>query len=112
MLRIQWLSVCWSSLVSVRSPFQVTDCSVLERGQGMNHGIADATVLVKELAAAKTGSKSVQSAVDAYQNEMVARAGEEVALGVVNTEMLHDWSRFSQSPLMARGGDPNRPATK
>lgn len=71
----------------------------------MNHGIADATVLVKELTAAIAGSKSVKEAVDAYQAEMVSRAGDEVVLGVVNTEMLHDWSQFSQSALMQKGGD-------
>jgi len=78
-----------------------------QRGQGMNHGIADATGLVKELTAAMAGSQSVKDAVDAYQNEMIKRAGEEVGLGVANTEMLHDWSRFAQSPIMTRGGDPN-----
>jgi len=71
----------------------------------MNHGIADATVLVKELTAAMAGSKSVKEAADAYQDEMISRAGDEVVLGLVNTEMLHDWSRFSQSALMQKGGD-------
>lgn len=80
-----------------------------ERGQGMNHGIKDAQVLVEELTAAMVGSKSdnlaFKKAIDAYQGEMIERAGEEVKLGVVNTEMLHDWNRFSQSALMQKGGD-------
>ncbi len=73
----------------------------------MNHGIADATVLVKELKAATTGHQSLQPSVDAYQKEMISRAGEEVALSVTNTEMLHDWKRFRDSPIMQKGGNPN-----
>jgi len=75
----------------------------------MNHGIADATVLVKELKAATTGHQSLQSSVDAYQKEMISRAGEEVALSRTNTEMLHDWNRFRDSPIMQKGGNPNAP---
>jgi hypothetical protein len=70
----------------------------LERGQGMNHDIANATVLVKELTAAMAGLKSEKEAVEAYQTEMVSRAGEEVILGVMNTEMLHDWNRSANQP--------------
>jgi 2-polyprenyl-6-methoxyphenol hydroxylase-like FAD-dependent oxidoreductase len=70
----------------------------------MNHGIADAHVLVKELKAAKAGEQNNQQAVDAYQKEMVPRAGDEVALSLVNTEMLHDWERFQDSPIMKMGG--------
>lgn len=73
----------------------------------MNHGIADATVLVKELKAAATGNQSLQSAVDAYQKEMISRAGEEVKLSISNTEMLHDWNKFRDSPILQRGGHPN-----
>jgi 2-polyprenyl-6-methoxyphenol hydroxylase-like FAD-dependent oxidoreductase len=77
----------------------------LERGQGVNHVIADATVLVKELTAAMVSLKSEKEAVEAYQTEMVSRAGEEVVLGVMNTETLHDWNQFSQSALMQKGED-------
>lgn len=76
----------------------------------MNHGIKDAQVLVKQLASAMAGSdnvdKAVKKAIDSYQAEMVERAAEEVQMGVLNTEMLHDWTRFSQSALMQKGGDP------
>jgi len=80
-----------------------------QRGQGMNHGIADANILVKELKAAVDGDQSVQMAIDAYQKEMISRAGEEVELSAMNTEMLHDWSRFQDSPILQRGGHPNAP---
>ncbi|KAE9967440.1 hypothetical protein EG328_008182 [Venturia inaequalis] len=83
-----------------------------QRGQGMNHGIKDAQVLVQQLVSATADSNGVdnalQTAVDGYQTEMVERAAEEVQMGVLNTEMLHDWTRFSQSALMQKGGNPNR----
>ena len=34
---------------------------------------------------------------------MIARGGEEVRLSKVNTEMVHDWDRFVQSPLFKMG---------
>jgi 2-polyprenyl-6-methoxyphenol hydroxylase-like FAD-dependent oxidoreductase len=71
----------------------------------MNHGIADATELVKELNDAMAGLKSIKEAADDYQTEMISRAGDEVLLSVINTEMLHDWSRFRQSAIMQKGGD-------
>jgi 2-polyprenyl-6-methoxyphenol hydroxylase-like FAD-dependent oxidoreductase len=70
----------------------------------MNHGIADAHVLMKELTKANNGEQSWPQAVDAYQTEMIKRAGDEVALSLVNTEMLHDWERFQDSPIMKVGG--------
>ncbi|KFX91652.1 hypothetical protein O988_07645 [Pseudogymnoascus sp. VKM F-3808] len=81
-----------------------------QRGQGMNHGIADAASLVTLLKTALEEKTSVKDAVKSYNAEMIERAGEEVAISKVNTEMLHDWSRMMDSALLQRGGNPN--ATK
>ncbi|EOD45326.1 putative fad binding domain-containing protein [Neofusicoccum parvum UCRNP2] len=81
-----------------------------QRGQGMNHGIADASKLTKCLKAAATGDATWQSAVDEYQAEMIDRAGDEVRTSFENTEMLHDWSRMQDSPIMQRGGNPREKA--
>lgn len=35
---------------------------------------------------------------------MIERAGEEVRMSVGNTEMLHDWDRFLNSPFFKMGG--------
>ena len=70
-----------------------------ERGQGLNHSIADAGKLVELL---QTTDSQV-SAINQYEEEMKARAGEEVHLSVVNTAMLHDWDKVSQSPVMRVG---------
>jgi 2-polyprenyl-6-methoxyphenol hydroxylase-like FAD-dependent oxidoreductase len=75
-----------------------------QRGQGLNHGIADARSLVAKMKDAVDGKITVEEATSAYQKEMVDRAGEEVRLSTENTEMLHDWERMAQSPLMQRGG--------
>ncbi|KAF7889253.1 hypothetical protein EAF00_009553 [Botryotinia globosa] len=66
-----------------------------QRGQGLNHSITDAGNLVKFLKADSCQS----SAIAKYEEEMIARAGEEVHLSVINTTMLHDWSKVLESPV-------------
>lgn len=78
------------------------------RGQGMNHGINDALTLCTELAEAAAGRKDVVEAVQSYEKEMIARAGEEVKISRMNTEMMHDWQRLKESPFMQRGGDKTK----
>jgi 2-polyprenyl-6-methoxyphenol hydroxylase-like FAD-dependent oxidoreductase len=74
------------------------------RGQGLNHGIADARSLVLKLKAAVAGETTITDAAEAYMAEMVERAGDEVRTSKENTLMLHDWARMQDSPLMIRGG--------
>lgn len=78
------------------------------RGQGLNHGIADACKIVEVLEAVSGGKKALADAVQEYEDEMVKRAGEEVAVSMMNTEMMHDWPRLMESPFMQRGGDKNK----
>lgn len=78
------------------------------RGQGLNHGINDAVSLVELLGEAGKGMRSQEEAVLAYEAEMIERAGDEVKISKMNTEMMHDWDRLVQSPFMQRGGDKNR----
>jgi 2-polyprenyl-6-methoxyphenol hydroxylase-like FAD-dependent oxidoreductase len=97
------------------------------RGQGMNHGkchiykrialselfanpiffgmagIADACKLTEVLATVKEGSKTQKEAALEYEAEMIKRAGEEVRISMMNTEMMHDWERLKDSPFMQRG---------
>ncbi|KIW90881.1 uncharacterized protein Z519_08664 [Cladophialophora bantiana CBS 173.52] len=77
-----------------------------QRGQGLNHGIADARSLVLKYKDALAGITTFEEAAAAYQAELVDRAGEEVRLSKENTEMLHDWERMAKSPIMQRGGHP------
>lgn len=77
------------------------------RGQGLNHGIADAVGIVKALDAVQKGEKGLGEAVAAYEAEVVARAGEEVRTGMMNTEMVHEWDKLMDSPFMKMGGARN-----
>ncbi|KFY33453.1 hypothetical protein V494_07606 [Pseudogymnoascus sp. VKM F-4513 (FW-928)] len=77
-----------------------------QRGQGMNHGIADAASLVTKLKAALDDHTSVKNAVKSYNAEMIKSAGDEVVSSKGNTEMLHDWSRMMNAPLIQKGGHP------
>ena len=75
-----------------------------QRGQGLNHGIADARSLVLKYRDAAAGKMSFEQAAAAYQAEMIDRAGDEVKISWENTQMLHDWSKMADSPIMQRGG--------
>ena len=78
------------------------------RGQVLNHGIADACKLIEVLTAVKEGTKTQKEAVLEYEGEIIKRAGEEVNVSKMNTEMMHDWPRLQDSPFMQRGGDKNK----
>lgn len=54
------------------------------------------------------GTKTQEAAIEEYVDEMVPRAGEEVKMGLMNTEMMHDWTKFSNSPLLKKGGHANQ----
>ena len=73
----------------------------------MNHGIADAASLVTKLKLALTDHPPVKDAISAYNAEMIKRAGEEVVMSKENTEMLHDWTRMMNAPIMQKGGHAN-----
>ncbi|KAF7186548.1 FAD-dependent monooxygenase phnB [Pseudocercospora fuligena] len=77
------------------------------RGQGLNHGIADAVKLTEALTSV-SDQDGLRAAVGDYETEMIARAGEEVRVSKLNTEMMHDWARLKESPFMQRGGDKNQ----
>jgi hypothetical protein len=62
--------------------------------------MADAGKLVTVL---KAETLDQASAIAQYEEEMKARAGEEVQLSVTNTTMLHDWTKVLESPVMRAG---------
>ena len=96
----------------------------IERGQGLNHCIADVATLVDVI---NLDASNMEEAIDEYQDEMIPRAGDEVKLPVKNATMSvskllrimsaktrvkfayyaqplqHDWDMFMQSPVMAKG---------
>lgn len=77
-----------------------------QRGQGLNHSITDAAQLTEAVKMFVSEKKSQQAAIAAYEEEMIARAGGEVRLSTVNTEMLHNWAKVLQSPVLTSGMKP------
>ncbi|KAI8960531.1 FAD/NAD(P)-binding domain-containing protein [Daldinia sp. FL1419] len=71
------------------------------RGQGLSHGLADVHNLVKLLS--NPEGRSQAEIINEYENEMRPRAGEEVRLSEMNTIMLHDGSKASESPMVKIG---------
>lgn len=74
-----------------------------QRGQGLNHSVTDAANLAEAVRAFVKGEKSPQAAIASYEEEMIERAGGEVRLSTMNTEMLHDWKKVLQSPVLTSG---------
>lgn len=74
-----------------------------QRGQGLNHSITDAGKLFDVIKGIMDGSKTQAEAVDAYEAEMINRAGTEVRTSTENTLMLHEWEKAIQSPVMMKG---------
>lgn len=44
-----------------------------------------------------------QAAINAYEEEMIERAGNEVRLSAENSRMVHVWEEALQSPLVSKG---------
>lgn len=74
-----------------------------QRGQGLNHSVTDAAKLTEAAKAFVSGKVSQKEAVASYEEEMITRAGGEVRLSATNTEMLHDWAKVLQSPVLTSG---------
>jgi hypothetical protein len=65
----------------------------------LNHSITDAGKLVVSF----TTNLDQKLAIENYETEMKARAGEEVRVSVINTTMLHNWEKCIASPLVTAG---------
>jgi len=74
-----------------------------QRGQGLNHSVTDAARLVAAIKSVLDGDAARDVAIAKYEEEMIARAGEEVRMSTKNTLMLHDWEKAIQSPVMKKG---------
>jgi len=73
------------------------------RGQGLNHGIADAAKLVQAFKKADLGEETLAKAISEYEEEMIARGAAEVELSLKNTILMHQWDLLMSSPLMKMG---------
>ncbi|KAL4742678.1 hypothetical protein BDV11DRAFT_167073 [Aspergillus similis] len=74
-----------------------------QRGQGLNHSVTDAGKLAIAIGEFVSGAKKRGDAIAEYEKEMIERAGGEVRMSTTNTEMVHNWEKVLESPVMTSG---------
>ncbi|KAF2827803.1 FAD/NAD(P)-binding domain-containing protein [Ophiobolus disseminans] len=77
-----------------------------DRGQGLNHCIADLHSLAAQIKLAHSGIATWAEAIGGYEAELVPRGAEEVKCSIENGIMLHDWEKVKQSPVFTKGFRP------
>ena len=99
-----WIPVPWNNHGGrVTLAGDAAHAMTFHRGQGLQHGIVDVQSLVRAIKKVIAGTTSLSDAISDYDTDVVKRAGEEVRVSKLNTEMIHDWERFLQSPGMVHG---------
>ncbi|KAF2464986.1 FAD/NAD(P)-binding domain-containing protein [Lindgomyces ingoldianus] len=73
-----------------------------QRGQGLNHSITDAGKLRDTIVRINEGGDRKQLVTE-FEEEMIARGGDEVRTGTANTILLHNWEKVMQSPFFQKG---------
>ncbi|KAF5373043.1 hypothetical protein D9758_001503 [Tetrapyrgos nigripes] len=75
------------------------------RGQGLNNAISDAYTLMCALQEhyLPSGAGPFVEALKIYEDDVWKRGREAVVSNEENTIMLHDWEKFTQSPLFNIG---------
>lgn len=61
------------------------------RGQGLNHGIADAHHFIKAILDIKAGTRTKIIAMEEYNDELVKRGADEVETSRRNALLVHDF---------------------
>ncbi|KUJ18814.1 FAD/NAD(P)-binding domain-containing protein [Mollisia scopiformis] len=76
------------------------------RGQGLAQSIRDVANLVKALKSLKESraKSELPGLIKEYEEEMIKRGGAEVEMSIRSMNMVHDWEKLMQSPLMKIGG--------
>lgn len=79
------------------------------RGEGANHGILDAALLVDQLKKIHAGEVDQKTAIDAYEAEMRPRTHDAVLKSRAAALIAHDWDAITEdSPVI---GARTAPAT-
>jgi len=74
------------------------------RGQGLNHGIADAHNFIKAVLDIKNGTRTKGVAIEEYNAELVKRGADEVETSRRNALLVHDFEKFMDSPVLNKQG--------
>jgi 2-polyprenyl-6-methoxyphenol hydroxylase-like FAD-dependent oxidoreductase len=83
--------------------FSRTLLTMADRGQGLNHCIADAKNFVQAMVDVKEGRTAVAEAVSAYDAELVKRGSDEVETSRKNALLVHNFEKFMDSPVLKQG---------
>ena len=77
------------------------------RGEGANHGIVDAALLVDQLKRIHSGVISQEAAIDEYEAEMQSRTHEAVMKSRAAAIVAHQWDKLTdESPVVAARSPP------
>lgn len=81
-----------------------------QRGQGLNQALKDSLELFNAIKKywkyPDFGIVDRKAALDAYEEEMIARGGAEVRLSEENSYMMHDWAKVTESVSVKQGMHP------
>jgi len=72
----------------------------VDRGQGLNNAIQDASNLVAAIKRAVHGGGDLGKEIKAYDAELLARGSAEINLSLTQSVSIHDWDKFMNSPVM------------
>ena len=74
----------------------------IDRGQGLNHAINDATNIVAAITKVSNQEAKLKDVISAYDKEVVRRGADEVLASRENAYMMLDLSRIMDSPIIKR----------
>jgi hypothetical protein len=89
--------------VSHQSTSRITSLTYVDRGQGLNHCIADVKNFVQAMIEVKADKATLGEAVSVYDAELVKRGSEEVEISRKNALLVHDFEKFMDSPVLKQG---------
>ena len=89
---------------SFRDPDEIVSDTdfLIDRGQGLNHAICDASNLVQAIEKVRDGEITLREAIAAYDKEAVRRGADEVQASRQSAYMMLDHSQIMDSPIMTR----------
>ena len=108
------MTMCMYSICYARLALELMLMVLQDRGEGANHGITDIALLLEKILPMLQNSSSsmsfdgsslqtLQDAIDAYEKEMIQRAGPAVLTSRRACLDAHDYDKITdQSPLISR----------
>ena len=76
--------------------------SLIDRGQGLNNALQDASNLVDALTE-NAARGDLRKAIDAYEVEMRERAGKEVHISKEQATKVSNWKTLMDTPMVRLG---------